>query len=391
MGGRLVCKVDGLTEVIKGGYMRKLVVFLVSILVIIGSLTVSSGSVEAEDTIYLENPIVRLDLPEGIGSEHIQFKMGNRSDSERVYTIELSNDYTTRDADEVPLDPSWFTFCEVITLPVGSNAYMNVDFSIPSPVPDAKYMGWFRIYDTPWTQDKYIPVLIRTGSAIPKYDFMIRGSTVFTVPVWGPRETQTTDKISFRIANTGSASSRYWVYPRAPDTFTKAGVAYDYLPVCREWVDFKSCVFSDYPSYSLTDHPEVVIANKNGTRPNNKLQSLLVSVDAYTEQTIIVPLKVPADAKNGLYTIFLQVNDVGPIDPEDSAGMGLNEAYAIKIFFELDRQGEPVKSFWGSFGVIWILVGALIIAVVFAFIVWPFIQEKRSQSKEATGQIRFGK
>ena len=358
-----------------------LLVFLLALMAIL-----VGNKVSAEDTIYLENPIVRLDLPDGVGSEHIQFKMGNRSDAERVYTIELSNDYTTRDDDEVPLDPSWFIFGEDITLPTGSNAYMNVDFNIPSVVPDAKYMGWFRIFDTPFTQDKYIPVLIRTGSAIPKFDFMIRGSTVFTVPVWGPRETQTTDKISFRIANTGSAASRYWVYPRAPDTNTKGGVVYGYEPVCREWVDFESCAFEDYPSYLLVDHPEVVIANKNGTRPNNNLQSLLVSVDAYTEQTVIVPLKVPADAENGLYTIFLQVNDVGPEDPEDSAGMGLNEAYAIKIFFELDRQGDPVKSgFWGSSQALMAYVAIGLALLAAAFVVVPMISKKREDSKVVSG------
>lgn len=370
--------------------MKKLVVFLVGLLTVVGSLASGFGSVSAEDTIYLENPVVRLDLPEGIGSEHIQFRMGNRSDAERIYTIELSNDYTTRDADEVPLDPSWFSFGEVVTLPVGSNAYMNVDFNILAPVPDAKYMGWFRIYDTPWTQDKYIPVLIRTGSSIPKYDFMIRGSTVFTVPVWGPRETQITDQVSFRIANTGSSASRYWVYPRAPDTYTKAGVAYDYLPVCREWIDFESCVFTDYPSYSLTDHPEVVIAKREGTRPNNNLQSLLVSIDAYSEQTVVVPLKVPANAENGFYTIFLQVNDVGPVDPEDSAGMGLNKAYAIKIFFELDRQGDPVtESFWSSSKAFlaYVAIGLALLAT--AFVVVPMVSKKREEAKLVNG--RFGK
>lgn len=326
--------------------MRKVLVLLM--LVLIGSMVPIAVHAE-DDTIYLDTQIVRKDLPDGVASELLQFSVANLSDAERTYSIELWNEYTTRDADELPLNEDWFTFKDSgVILPIGGRDVFHVEFNIPTRALDAKYRGWFKVYDTPQSQFKVITVIIRTGNAIPNFDFMIGGNTVFSVPVWGPRETQTTDKISFKIINKGSAASRYWVYPRAPDTYTLSGVVYSYIPESREWVAFKDEDFKAHPAYQLAAHPEVLIAKKNGTEPNNKLQSLVVSIDAYSEQTVVVPLSVPADAVNGKYTIFLQVSDIGPEDWEDGVGMGLNEAYAIKVFFDLAREGNPSRA-----GVIW--------------------------------------
>lgn len=391
--------------------MKKLATALCPVLIlVIIAVTLPVFAAEA-DTIWSEPTRFILDLHEKYASnELIKLYIGNRSSQTRLYHLYLNQDWGAREPDELSFPTEWLTgtpsgqslylqshdsipdnWLGTAELPPNGDTVFNFTIDIPY-AEDGKYKAWLHITDEPYTMDKVLPLVIRSGSAIPLYDYSIAEGSVFNINVTGPYEEQWDDSSAqFTIVNKGAAS-KFLVYARQPDSLTHFNEPYLWDPQSLSWTDWAMLEALDYrelskqgirnlllPQLPDQNNPDdrlfFTYLNEQLVLDASKIAGIFTIVDHPTtaNQTalevsilggvpgrIFVPVRIPSHIANEKYATYLQVACLGQ-DDEVGQGGGIVKQYAIKLLYTLSRQQSP------SATAIWIApIAAISIAILIA-------------------------
>lgn len=146
-------------------------------LVVLALIVLSFGSVGtvlgADDPFLVNYSAWTLDYPVS-GSQSITLIVTNTSGTTQDIVVSSWWDfYEYSDPSYSWIDPSWCTRINpsTQTLLPGETMVSNVEFTLPSNAPDAKWITWIKV--SGGGLDKPVVVALRKGTAIPMYDYAI--------------------------------------------------------------------------------------------------------------------------------------------------------------------------------------------------------------------------
>lgn len=306
--------------------MKKVLLLTIVLCLLLGSSTVLA----AKNATFTTSPGKwTVDFGTLPGEKLLQLKIKNTSDSSHSYTAGY---YNYRVVDN-PGDSRWIADISPnnITIPAGGTSIYNILISVPEGAPEDEYVMYVGVTDEIESYLEPITLVVRIGNAIPTYKYSIRPG-YYKLTVSGSGEA--VENFTLTVSNKGTLDSSYDIYSRLPDA--------------PEQID---------PEYITGDLEWIVIDNP------------AINIRAGESNTIPFTLHIPADVDNGLYKVWVGVQDL------EATGLVQIE-YACKLLITIDRDIENGSSS-PPFALI-ISSGAGLVILV--FVGW-YIVLKRSRLK----------
>lgn len=315
----------------------RLLSLLISIVALVGLLL--PVSVKAEE-VYLTTPMkLWVDVPGGSGTASFKIFITNQSGTERTFDVSHWYNYMNPPEDYRNTPEEWITSFTPnhITLGKTDQAIVNVKVEIPEGVEPGKYLTWLKVRDDPVSEERPIVVIIRTGAAVPTYEYSMEPAFYQLEAIFlADNETDgvSSDALKLTVRNTGAAACGYRLY--VPHKFAVNGEPWrngiTYRPIyeleCADTIEEMAEIVK-IPESQVLYGTQTIVSNNPKT------------ISAYGKGDLPFELNIPAEVPNGWYEARVGVQ----IADGDLAGTSIGVQYECRLLIHVDHQeGIVVKA-----------------------------------------------
>lgn len=315
--------------------MRVLWVLLVLVGMVVMIIPPSTYAADA----YLTTPSqVTVDVPAGSGTAAFKVYITNGSNVDRAFSVSHWSNYMIPNSGYVGVSDNWITKFSPnnFTLSPQGESIVNVEVNIPEGIPSAKYITWLKVRDDPVSEERPIVVVIRTGEAVPRYEYSMEPSFYQLNAIFVEEEQDSgSNRLTLTVKNTSPVQCGYRLY--VPHKFTVNG---------EEWRDgnIYQPIYKLECADTVEEIKDIIMVAAPQVNGKQVVSDSVELVDGHSKRELPFYINIPSEVPDGYYEarVGVQIADGG------IQGTTVGVQYECRLLIHVIHQdiSESIRASW---------------------------------------------